>query len=207
MNFKFLKAAIVSLVLSVSSFANAGLITFNDIAAFDAYTGGGVVDDLESSDWSKTVSSGDFAWTMNDYHCENGQGCGATFGETSSNSAMMQSAIDDFIWTYNDGDFVFKAGIASFGMQFGAYYGNSAVTLNGQNSGVQASGSFFGIASDDNTLFTNVSYAKSLSYGSFDDISYTRSNQSVAPVPEPSTLAIFALGMMGLASRRFKKQS
>lgn len=28
-----------------------------------------------------------------------------------------------------------------------------------------------------------------------------------APVPEPSTLAIFALGMMGLASRRFKKQS
>jgi hypothetical protein len=26
-------------------------------------------------------------------------------------------------------------------------------------------------------------------------------------VPEPSTLAIFALGMMGLASRRFKKQS
>jgi len=26
------------------------------------------------------------------------------------------------------------------------------------------------------------------------------------PVPEPSTLAIFALGVMGLASRRFKKQ-
>jgi hypothetical protein len=26
-------------------------------------------------------------------------------------------------------------------------------------------------------------------------------------VPEPSTLAIFALGIMGLASRRFKKQS
>jgi len=27
----------------------------------------------------------------------------------------------------------------------------------------------------------------------------------VFPVPEPSTLAIFALGMMGLALRRFKK--
>jgi hypothetical protein len=26
-------------------------------------------------------------------------------------------------------------------------------------------------------------------------------------VPEPSTLAIFALGIIGLASRRFKKQS
>jgi len=31
--------------------------------------------------------------------------------------------------------------------------------------------------------------------------------RNVAEVPEPSTLAIFALGMMGLASRRFKKQS
>jgi hypothetical protein len=29
----------------------------------------------------------------------------------------------------------------------------------------------------------------------------------VSSVPEPSTLAIFALGMIGLASRRFKKQS
>jgi len=29
----------------------------------------------------------------------------------------------------------------------------------------------------------------------------------VSTVPEPSTLAIFALGMIGLASRRFKKQS
>ncbi|MGL1958703.1 MAG: PEP-CTERM sorting domain-containing protein [Colwellia sp.] len=30
-------------------------------------------------------------------------------------------------------------------------------------------------------------------------------DQPDTPVPEPSTLAIFALGMMGLASRRFKK--
>jgi hypothetical protein len=30
---------------------------------------------------------------------------------------------------------------------------------------------------------------------------------TVSSVPEPSTLAIFALGMIGLASRRFKKQS
>jgi hypothetical protein len=30
---------------------------------------------------------------------------------------------------------------------------------------------------------------------------------AAAQVPEPSTLAIFALGLMGLASRRFKKQS
>ncbi len=28
---------------------------------------------------------------------------------------------------------------------------------------------------------------------------------SAAPIPEPSTLVVFALGMMGLAARRFKK--
>ena len=33
-----------------------------------------------------------------------------------------------------------------------------------------------------------------------------QASATVASVPEPSTLAIFALGMMGLASRRFKKQ-
>ncbi|MEY8199126.1 MAG: PEP-CTERM sorting domain-containing protein, partial [Colwellia sp.] len=32
-------------------------------------------------------------------------------------------------------------------------------------------------------------------------------NVPPSTVPEPSTLAIFALGMIGLASRRFKKQS
>lgn len=32
-------------------------------------------------------------------------------------------------------------------------------------------------------------------------------SQTASDVPEPSTLAIFALGMIGLASRRFKKQS
>jgi hypothetical protein len=36
----------------------------------------------------------------------------------------------------------------------------------------------------------------------FDDVSL-----NYTAVPEPSTLAIFALGLMGLASRRFKKQS
>ena len=36
---------------------------------------------------------------------------------------------------------------------------------------------------------------------------FSQSLEVVATVPEPSTLAIFALGMVGLASRRFKKQS
>ena len=37
-------------------------------------------------------------------------------------------------------------------------------------------------------------------------IAYERTGNS-QEVPEPSTLAIFALGIMGLAARRFKKQA
>lgn len=39
--------------------------------------------------------------------------------------------------------------------------------------------------------------------GGFTDIEFSRANTST--VPEPSTLAIFALGILGLASRKFKK--
>ncbi len=213
MNFKFLKTALVSTIIVVSSFANAGIITFNDRASYDAYTGGGIIDDMESASTRAgsslhTVASGDFSWTMSDYNCENGSGCGATFGGTVNNSLMMQSAGDDFIWTYNNGSFNFASGISSFGLQFGSHRGDSAVILNGFGSGTQVSGSFFGLATDDNSIFYTVLYAKSNGYGSFDDVTYSRSNQLVpSDVPEPSTLAIFALGMIGLASRRFKKQS
>ncbi|WP_259367065.1 MULTISPECIES: PEP-CTERM sorting domain-containing protein [unclassified Colwellia] len=43
--------------------------------------------------------------------------------------------------------------------------------------------------------------------GGFGVYGLTGSVASTAAVPEPSTLAIFALGVMGLASRRFKKQA
>lgn len=41
--------------------------------------------------------------------------------------------------------------------------------------------------------------------GGFTNIEFSKAAEDPATVPEPSTLAIFALGIMGLASRRFKK--
>lgn len=43
--------------------------------------------------------------------------------------------------------------------------------------------------------------------GSFNVNVAAITSSSVSVVPEPSFLAIFALGLFGLASRRFKKQS
>ena len=54
-------------------------------------------------------------------------------------------------------------------------------------------------------------FATSGQRGSFDNsfrlVGDTQNGGLATSVPEPTTLAIFALGMIGLASRRFKKQS
>ena len=56
--------------------------------------------------------------------------------------------------------------------------------------------------------FTSLDGGRDKTGNIFDDVRVTTVSTSVATsVPEPSTFAIFALGIMGLASRRFKKQS
>jgi hypothetical protein len=53
----------------------------------------------------------------------------------------------------------------------------------------------------------HISYAGSFDFtGNSASFQITTSSGTSTSVPEPSTLAIFALGMIGLASRRFKKQ-
>jgi len=200
MNIKMLKAAVAGLVLSVSSLANAGIITFTDRAIYEAYISGSVLDDM--LDVSQSFNTGGirsgYNWNMNDYGCVT-SGCGDM-------SSQGMSYDDNYIWTYNNGAFTFDENIFAFVFDFGSY--NSAtsglqtqVTLNGYVSQQTLTGGFFGIASTDSQGFNVVNYTKSTQYGLFDKVTYA--TQSVNAVPEPSTLAIFALGIMGLASRRF----
>ncbi len=59
------------------------------------------------------------------------------------------------------------------------------------------------------TRSINMYYRDVMGGNKYTRISFTASNivTSNVEVPEPTTLAIFALGLMGLASRRYKKQS
>jgi hypothetical protein len=64
-----------------------------------------------------------------------------------------------------------------------------------------------GAVSDPYAGVTNATYDSSFSASRFSVLLIRDKNVNPQLVPEPSTLAIFALGMMALVSRRFKKQS
>jgi len=197
MNIKMLKAALVCFVLSVSGFANAGLITFTP------------------SGTSTVSQSTDLYWNM--------------LSDNTSTSSL--SAIGDF-YLSGHGDFHFDtstADMTNIGTGTGGYLFNLG-ELIGANSNWSNTSNFVGTTDysgimnlgDSGIFGLSFQLAGQTHYG-WVNISENSGTQSIlgwgyesiagqaiaagvtTSVPEPSTLAIFALGIMGLASRRFKK--
>jgi hypothetical protein len=211
MEFKFIKTATVALIMTISSIvgvANATLIT-----------------DLTERDWK---DAGDKALT---YDSSTGLEW-LDLTETNGNSILdteAESYFGEFRWAtlleienildsvvigegyrnsvtnaviQNANTFVNMFGVTQSSSTQSITQGVSRGSENAPNEyglGYVWSNEFFGRVKDP---LVNCCYSQ------------TESNVFVgswlvraADVPEPSTLAIFALGMIGLASRRFKKQS
>jgi hypothetical protein len=66
---------------------------------------------------------------------------------------------------------------------------------------------FFGVIFDSTTFISSLRVSGTDPGGVTSWDNFTTGVGENAVVPEPTTLAIFALGMIGLVSRRFKKQS
>jgi len=222
MKFKFLKMAFAGLVLSVSGFASAGIIVHTsdfindvDISNFNGFesilndgtffTGGSgpYIEDLISVSQINGDAGNDI-WVASNFWTgfegnygwyPNGGGTGYTLIELASGSE------------FNNIGFNYGSGGGASNILF-ELFNDGALVLQGNES-----------------LLSTLNYL-GFSGGGFDEIrirdNYSSSNfysgaQTLAidsikigasvDVPEPSTLAIFALGMIGLASRRFKKQS
>ncbi|ARD45442.1 hypothetical protein A3Q33_14785 [Colwellia sp. PAMC 21821] len=189
MNIKMLKSALAGLVLSVSGFANAGLI---------------VDDSVGDGEWGTVF----FNWTGGTIDI-NGFGDGYATGLTGVGA-------DDIFFTLLEND----------GSDLSAFTGAFVTSNDDSNAlGWDADGSTSGLDSYISNFNLNAgSYLLTISHcctafsGSINDnsgmhqgtndyrISFS-DGATLTSVPEPSTLAIFALGIMGLASRRFKKQS
>ena len=208
MKFKILKVAIVSIFLSVSSFASATLIPFGIQTDIDTST-------LTNNGWSLNFQS---SWGSQDAH-DYDMFAGIALDEyvfigaldIGTNNIALGSAVlysDLLNYTlgnatndYNGASWYFRNDYSMGFVDIG-----ETVTLNSADTSAD-NGALSKLSwhmHDDYTAGYKVGNYASNSSGVYEKVVF---RASAIDVPEPSTLAIFALGIMGLAARRFKKKA
>jgi hypothetical protein len=194
MRFKFLKTAFVSTILAISSFVNAGIIDFNDLNVNPQTNLGSPFDYNGLTFTGIHLSSFDHdTWDMN------GDGTDFLGWATGSNLGLSTTNGDLFeLHSLQLGQLRYNGpgGIAQI---IGTVQGGGILTRN-----ITVAERFTDVTLIGWESLLSVSFTGPGQWMSIDNISVT---VDATDVPEPSTLAIFALGMVGLASRRFKKQS
>ncbi len=199
MQLKSLGLIIAGFIISVSSFVNvakAGLITEQWQATVifqepspDISTAYGVGTLLN---WTVTYDEGCPDWRLDLINCENN----ATFNFGSIFDDIMNVAPDGFEQKVLESpEFPYSNRYTpEDDIVYGIFYSylstDSKSLFATPNWAGNDNGGHFSIQGEDNASLTL----------------YFNEMKNVSDVPEPSTLAIFALGMIGLASRRFKKQ-
>lgn len=205
MNVKVLKAALAGLVLSVSGFANAGLIQSDYLNSGDNLS---VLDTASNIEWlDLSVST---SWSFSNWNSLVQQGNGWRLATNSEVVNLFNTAFPTYAAIYGGTGYVDTNDvnlIQNF-IDFQTLFGTTIWNANNVDS--------YGLFKNENGISEMMGVSRwSDTYRIFS----TNFNSSVpeinngiyivrdaTSVPEPSTLAIFALGVMGLASRRFKKQ-
>ena len=192
MNRKMVKMALAGLMLSVGGFANAGLINFDysgpGLSDVDTSTTSeisfNIFDDLILEDLNVFINiSGNFTGN-NDIWIEHLSKTVQLFASAGTNDdalGSMQALFDD------------EASSLPSTNKVGTF---QSVDLLSAFDGMTTNGTWT-LRIADNTIFP----------GEGDDLITWSLRGTATEVPEPSTLAIFALGLMGLVSPRFRKQS
>ena len=193
MNIKMLKAALAGLALSVSSLANAGLIQME-------------------AEYSSTSATQSFSWTMlleeADLNTVN-----TRFQLLSSPQYAFIVALDMLYIDSTGSSFSLNLSeLKTAGVRM--LYNHSPFLADGTNQRHKISDINFSGTNELATAFESKGALNGI-YGigrntlgdSARNVSFALTSfKSTTSVPEPSTIAIFALGIMGLASRRFKNQ-
>jgi hypothetical protein len=201
MRIQMLKAALVGVVLSVSGLANAGVI----------YDSGSAVSDSNRCDAENCSGTTEW-WALDDFTSYSDWNVtGFEFFSDGASEANYISTSWEIISSANP----YGAALYS-GTSVSKISGNSHL-VSGLNFELSA-GTYFLSHHHDYSTERNTTAMLTGESGSWyqtdkgsNQFSHTgelaqKIYGNVASVPEPTTLAIFALGLMGLASRRFKKQ-
>jgi hypothetical protein len=220
MNIKMLKAAFAGMVLSVSGLANAGLIEYELLSISErfgstsnTYNGNGYIGAYNSS------YSGIFC--LERTTCKTALQADITnllaLGDITLNSVFLSFDLKESSNGTQDvtASAFDSSGVLSHHFSAPTSYAQDIFSVNGQTSnslditnlfsqGYNLGNDWFALhlnaSTDGMWTWTQAGYDR-------DDANVRITvDYSVNSVPEPSTLAIFALGIMGLASRRFKKQ-
>jgi hypothetical protein len=221
-----IKVLLGATALTFSAITNAALIEYNDRSAWEA-NGSFLLENFDGLS-SLTIAEGvDTAVGFNDmmrvFYQTSG---GVTETENTRNSSNELGTGTELKlqWDTTSSDsttsLVIRFDSAITG--FGSTWGDDVSFIGGFHAG-----NMLTMLSSAGELFTFGQQSTSFFYGFRNALPFTTlslvgvgsvSNGFLTPVlddvvisttsvPEPSTLAIFALGMIGLASRRFKKQS
>jgi subtilisin-like proprotein convertase family protein len=217
MKFKSMKVVIASLALSASVFANAGLISVtglgaqipdNDAVGFTSIVN--VVDDVIIDDISITVSGLQSTWIGDliirlvgpsfsaDLMHRVGTANGRDIGDASDMNGdyiFADSGLDLWAAARAAARALGREGVVGAGTYSATSLAGATVSLSDIYSGAMSAGDWSLVVSDNVGGDLNQFDAWTL------NITYS----DVTSVPVPSTLAIFALGVIGLASRRLKK--
>jgi hypothetical protein len=236
MNKKMFKTVIASLILSASSYTHAGLIdlsTWSPTAGgtWNVQNSGTSV--LQTTNGSPTYFLSDTNYINTQFDGSFGvettsddDFIGFTFGYNNSNDFLL------FDWKQGNQSY---SGYAPSGFTLSKISGSNVNYWNHSGADITvlateyvgnngwADNTVYGFSLDFTTTGikididgTNIfDVAGSFNSGKFgfynysqSQVRYTGFTEEVSQsVPEPSTLAILALGLMGLASRRFKKRS
>jgi hypothetical protein len=207
MIFKKLSATLVGLLLAVSFNANAGLIPFGIQTDIDTSV-------LTNNGWSLNFQSGWSSQNAHDYEMFAGIALdeyvfiGAL--ETGTNNIALGAAIlysDLLNYTFNNNTNSYNGAAWYFREDYSMGFAAIGETISLRSADTFAdTGSISKLSwhmHDNYTAGYRVGNDISNSDGKYQKIVY---RTSATDVPEPSTLAIFALAIIGLASRKSKKQ-
>jgi hypothetical protein len=208
MNIKMLKMAFAGLALGISGFANAALISVATQAEFDVAGDIAQVTNWDSygSGFERVASPflvGNLTFIAGGSNVIGGisdyRFARSLFSDNNILGTTMNIANTFNLLAFNAGNFLLN-GNALFEITTNVSSYSFIRNVNSYASGGTLS--FFGIQATGGEYFTSLSWSGDNATG-LTDIQLG----TAAEVPEPSTLAIFALGLMGLASRRFMKKS